>query len=287
MRADITDIRHVMAIALRARRNLGYKLTDAFCIFDAAEKLEIETMFVEIPSMEGMYSRNKPPHILISSMRPRGRQSFTCAHEIGHHYLGSGAYIDETVLDEWPNPSTPEEFLADCFAGFFLMPKVTVEYALKIRGWKAQSLQALQVYSIACWMGVSYAALVNQMSRTLGILSAYQAEKLAGIKLKQIKHSLLADSKDEDIIIVDQNWINRPVDIRVGDFIFLPYGTRHEGKAIVTVAEEKIGLLVRGEVPGISRAWLENNKWSSYIRVSRKGYSGLGKFRHLEEVKDE
>ena len=95
--------RQAMAAALRTRLALGYGLDHAVCVYDLAEKLGLEVRFLDLPSMEGMYTSASDPTIIISSLRPPGRRAFTCAHELGHHNRGDGVQIDEFV-EQWYKP---------------------------------------------------------------------------------------------------------------------------------------------------------------------------------------
>ena len=92
--------RQAMAAALRTRLSVGYGLDHAVCVYDLAEKLGVEVRFLDLPSMEGMYSSASGPTIIVSSLRPPGRRAFTCAHELGHHNRSDGVEIDELV-EQW------------------------------------------------------------------------------------------------------------------------------------------------------------------------------------------
>ena len=85
------------AAALRMRKNAGYRLDEAICVYDLAETLGIEVRFADIPSMEGMLYCNPDPAIIVSSLRPSGRRAFTCAHELGHFQAGDGTTVDDLV----------------------------------------------------------------------------------------------------------------------------------------------------------------------------------------------
>jgi Zn-dependent peptidase ImmA (M78 family) len=88
-----------MVRALQMRARAGYPLRDPVCVYALAERLGIEVRFLDIPSMEGIYRGPKHPTIILSSLRPPGRQAYNCAHELGHHDLGHGAQFDE-LIDE-------------------------------------------------------------------------------------------------------------------------------------------------------------------------------------------
>ena len=109
--------RQAMAAALRTRLSVGYGLDHGVCVYDLAAKLGVEVRFLDLPSMEGMYSSASGPTVIVSSLRPPGRWAFTCAHELGHHNRSDGVEIDELV-EQWEKPRIdPKEFAADCFGG--------------------------------------------------------------------------------------------------------------------------------------------------------------------------
>jgi hypothetical protein len=74
--------------ALRVRQKGQIDADDPCSVFDLADKLGVEVRFAALPSAEGVYSPGKPV-IVVSSLRPPGRQSFTCAHELAFA-AGSG-----------------------------------------------------------------------------------------------------------------------------------------------------------------------------------------------------
>jgi hypothetical protein len=45
--------------ALRVRSSEGLGIWDAICVYDLAERKEIEVRFVDVPSMEGMYHNSR------------------------------------------------------------------------------------------------------------------------------------------------------------------------------------------------------------------------------------
>ena len=134
------------AAALRMRKKADYRLDEAICVYDLAERLGIEVRFADIPSMEGMLYCNPDPVIMVSSQRPSGRRTFTCAHELVHFHSGDGTTIDELVGKSDKAGTDPKEFMADCFAGALLMPKTAVERAFALRNWSAQNPTAGQLY---------------------------------------------------------------------------------------------------------------------------------------------
>jgi Zn-dependent peptidase ImmA (M78 family) len=115
--------------ALKLRSEMGIKPQAPAPVFDVIDRLGIKLSFIPIPSLEGVYQGQPNPVILVSSDRPPGRQAYTGAHELGHHVYGHGVAVGAAsgeVGQEPPESAGPEEYLADRFAGFFLMPKTAV-----------------------------------------------------------------------------------------------------------------------------------------------------------------
>ena len=270
--------------ALRVRQSAGLGMWTPICVYDVAEKLGIEVRFVDISSMEGMYCKNAAPLILVSSLRPPGRQAFTCGHELGHHVYKHGTRIDEIIgRPAAKSRFDPEEFLADCFAGFLLMPKSAVSRAFAIRGWDICSCTPLQLYTVAGLFGVGYTTLINHLASTLNLLPRSRANELAKVPPRQIRSVYLGREIKEDLTLVDAHWTGRPIDIQVGDLIQLPADVISEGHCIHLCEQGEEVFVFRGAVPGVGRFHQPSTGWSAYVRVSRRDYVGRSIFRHLED----
>jgi Zn-dependent peptidase ImmA (M78 family) len=143
--------RRAARAAIKLRMQLSALSAASLCSVDAAENLGIELRLVDIPSMEGMYVKNSGPEtksiILVSALRPAGRQASTAAHELGHHVFGHGTRIDQYIRDlDESSPSCPdseEEFHANAFAAF-LMPKSAVDQGFRVRGYAPFSADTRQ-----------------------------------------------------------------------------------------------------------------------------------------------
>lgn len=273
--------------ALKLRKNCGHELWEPICIYDLAEECGVEVRFEGISSMEGMYSKDPGPIIIISSERPSGRQSFTCAHELGHHVFKHGGRIDELIGNNMKNNYCPEEFLATCFAGFLLMPKVAIQNAFSNRDWSLTNPTHTQLYILAGNLGVGYSALITHMQQSLRILDSSLAHELLKVQPKHIKEEILGYTTNSNLVVADEMWKSRAIDIQVGDLVLTRSETKNEGKCISPVHNFERGDIFEGVTPGIGRLFNERLKWATFVRVSRKQYVGLGKYRHLKEVKDD
>jgi hypothetical protein len=276
-----------MSMALRIRQKEGIAPDHPCCPYDLAEKLGVEVRFAELPSAEGVYSPGKPA-IIVSSLRPPGRRAFTCAHELGHHAYGHGEQFDELVEERGKRRAyDPKEFEADCFASALLMPKTALLKGMATRGWSPGNISTEQVYMLSSWLGVGYVTLIGNMNWGMSLLGQQQATALEKVKAPQIRKSILGRECKDYLIVVDQSWTGRPIDAQVGDVILLPAATTIESAVVEPIKNDAGQCLVRASNPGVGRAVIPDTAWAQYLRVSRKQFSGLARFRHLEEAEDE
>jgi hypothetical protein len=255
-------------------------------VFDTATELGLDVRFTPIASLGGMFERHSNV-ILVPTDRPRGRQAFTCAHELAHWYLGHGTKLDEFVLIDDMSDREPEELLANLFAAFLLMPARAVEAAFSRRKWNASAPSPFEVYVVAVQLGVGYETLVSQLRWSLGLLSEQQADQLARTSPAAIRASILGETcPDRFLVVADRAWRDVPIDLQVGDFAIVPDVCRIEGRSIRSLGPHDLGRLVMGCTPGISRIESADGDWASFVRVSRRHFSGRSIYRHLEEPDD-
>lgn len=272
--------------ALRIRQKAQIAPHQPCNVFDLADGLGVEVRFAPLPSAEGVYSPGKPV-IIVSSLRPVGRQAFTCAHELGHHAYGHGEQFDELIEERGKKRRfDSEEFEADSFASALLMPRTAILKGLRERGWNSKTLLPEQAYVLASWLGVGYGTLISNMQWGMGFLTPHQAAALEKVRLPQIRKSILGQECRDHLVVVDEAWSGRAIDVQIGDLILLPKG-EIEGAVVQPVHAFSTGCLVRAIRPGVGRTVSSNRNWAQFIRVSRKQYTGLARFRHLEEVDDE
>ena len=286
--------RRALRAAIRLRIQLDVPPAAALCVFDAAESLDIELRFVDVPSMEGMYVKNSGsnlrPIILVSALRPAGRQSTTAAHELGHHIFGHGTRIDQYISDSDDGGASPsgneEEALANAFAGFFLMPKAAVEHGFKARRYMPDSATAHQIYAIAGWLGVGYGTLIHHMWGSLGLLTEQKAKALLLVQPKRIRQELLAASSLTDCFSVDEAWTGRPLDLQLGDVAFVNDDATIEGSCLGHDGTAPDGRhILRAVATGMGR--IIGSNWATFTRVRPREFVGRSIFRHLESTGDE
>lgn len=306
-----TLAKEALAAALKTRRRLNLALHEAVCAYDAAERLGVEVRFVPIPSMEGMYVRRTlegtSPHILISAARPSGRQAMTAGHELGHHVFGHGTRIDQYLsgpaqVDQLqPKQSAsrsrtafePEEFLAQTFGSYFLMPKSAVDRGFAVRHLAPAQATATEVFCVAGWLGVGYSALVHHMCWSLKLITWRHAEELLAIKLPRLREELLGRTIASDVYMVDSCWTGRPLDLKIGDIAIVPSGAVVESTTGVYAADPKHApavasttrrgvRVVEATTTGLGR--IAAGDWAVFVRVSEREYAGRNLYRHLSAV---
>lgn len=271
--------------ALRARRDLGLDLADAHSVFDSVERLGIEVRFDRLGKVEGLYRPSPDPMILINSDRPLGRQAFTCAHELGHHYYGDGASID--TLTAAPFSGGVREFRTDVFAGILLMPKAMIQGYFRRRGWTFSSVTPERLFTASSHVGVGYTTMAYHLSLALELISRDQLGALLKVQPKAVKESLLSFGFSNELVIVDNHWNNRPVDLQVGDIAVIPDGASWSGTSIRKLTNCRAGVCLEAITPGIGRLSDARSDLAAFIRVCRRNYVGRNMYRHIEELDDE
>jgi len=119
MRQTVQLARQAVRSAMEVRRLAGLSTSEPLCIFDVAENRGVEVKFFRGDSFDGLYARVSQT-VLVPSLRPPGRQAFTCAHELGHWYFEHGTRIEELKFFDLNYNSKPEERLANLFAAYLL-----------------------------------------------------------------------------------------------------------------------------------------------------------------------
>lgn len=281
-------MRDAARAALKLRHSNGISLQVPFSVVDfASDRLGIEVRFLDAPSLEGLYMRRDVPVIVISADRPYGRQAMTCAHEIGHHVFGHAHCLDAISESQDTRGIRCEELVATTFGGFLLMPRPLV-----LRGFEARELNCTvcapeDVLVVSGWIGVGYSTLVEHMRSSLSLISDARAACLLRMAPNQLRRALAArfpqvdpcKVANSDLYVVDDAWLDRSLDLRVGDVVVLKKRQEFEGTCCVPS-----GGILTATSPGIGRLVERTDSSALFVRVRRRVFEGLAEFRHLEEV---
>lgn len=288
--------REALAAARRVRIRAKLAADGPLCIFDLIDSEYrdiIDLRFKAAPSLEGLYVRGEPEQdrsaiIVISSLRPSGRQRSTAGHELGHHEFGHGSSIDEVREAGQSQRFEPKEYVATQFSSFLLMPKLGVLKAFADRKLKIETASAIDVYAVASQFGVGFSTLVNHLTFSLKVLSRTRAEALKKVTPQALREDVLGHAARGELLVVDAHWSGRAIDLSVNDHVVVPVGTNIErlgGDAAFPVLELAQRLTI-GDVyraRRVGRARVVSDRMASYVRVSRMEYAGRSMFRHLED----
>lgn len=272
--------------AARTRARLGIGPTSSVCPFDIAARLGVTVRLDAVSSLEGMYSPEPKKTVVLGTERPWGRIRHTCGHEIGHAVFGHGTRFDE-LCDGPRRMWSPEEYLADRFSTALLMPKLAVADALRRRGWDAATLTEVQVFVLAQDFGVGYISFVSHAERTLKILPAAAAETLRreGRRLGPVRNTVAGFDVVNDVFVCDESWGARPLDIETGDVVMVPPDALFSGEC-ARLSYDAGSHLVAVQA-GEGHLKLRRRTSAITVRVSRRGFTGLARFRYLAEADGE
>ncbi|HEV3143075.1 MAG TPA: ImmA/IrrE family metallo-endopeptidase [Gemmataceae bacterium] len=281
-RADLAQ--EALDKSLEVREEAGVQFGTPVNVFDLCELLDpkVRVRFADY-SMEGCYIRSERPLIEVSTLRPLGRRVFNAAHELGHHVLGHpGSHLDEQLEEGRADSSSdPDEYAANTFAGFLLMPKIGIRRAFVSRGWSLASPRPEQAFVVACHFGVGYLTLVNHLAYGLRAIGKTLGDALRKVRLPTIRQALLGSNGAERLWVADQLYQMPTLDTEVGTTLLLPRGSQPEFDNLTLVNEIRSGRVFTASRPGITRVEAGGG-WAVTVRVAKYQYSGWATNRHLE-----
>ena len=272
--------------ATRLRARLGIGPTSSLCPLDIAVTLGLVVRLEALPSLEGMYASRERDTILLGTLRPWGRIRHTCGHELGHYMFQHGTSVDELCVKR-KNVWRPQEYLADRFSTALTMPKLAVAEALRRRGWHTTTLTSEQAFVLAQDFGVGYRSFVSHAERSLRMISSEMANKLRhqGHSLRSIRVALAGFDAEHDVFLGDRHWGARPMDIETGDIVVVPKDAFFVGSCARLLRDPQAHLAAIA--PGEGQLTLRTRCEPIRVRVGRRGYTGLARYRHLEDSEDE
>jgi Zn-dependent peptidase ImmA (M78 family) len=264
--------------ALRLRNNAGYSPERPCDVYQLIHDSRLDLQFFAIPTLEGMYLEDSTNRrICVSAFRPRGRQRFTAAHELGHSILQHGTKVDTIKeLQDVANDSDPDERLADTFATSLLMSNSAVHAGFLLRNFDPQRPSPEQVYRVATWLGVGYTTLTNHLLYSMKMISAPHRKQLLRIEPKVIKSELVQQSTIKEVFHLDRPWSGERVHAQVGDFFLGAAAV--SGRALWQVRDA----VFIAKMPGQTIMSLISGG-TVKVSVSRENYTGFYSYRYLPE----
>ncbi len=276
--------RQALARTATVRDRFDIPIHAAVNVFDlcvAHYQPKIVVRFQDI-SMEGVYLREPRPEIWIG-LRPLFRRMYNCAHELGHHEFGHGSSFDELQTESAAAPPfVANEYLANTFAVYLLMPRLAVTHAFSVRGWKSEAATPAQCFTVACSLGVGYETLVKHLAYGLKLVGGHVCRTLLDTGLPAIRRGMLGAQAKPRLTVIDRHYTLKTVDTEVGAALLLPPGTEMEHARVATPEDTAQGRLFHIQRPGIVRAYTKDGKWAVMVRAMLDKYVGLAWCRHLE-----
>jgi len=170
----------------QARVAQGYTRIDPVKI---AESEDVDVLVRPLDRLLGAFLREERNGILLNSQRPSGMFHMTCAHELGHFYLGHLSTADEQL--DYRSDASDAELEADQFAYSLMAPLWLVVHVMKAQRWGWPSIQdPAIVYQLSLRMGLSYTAMLWSLVR-LNRLTSPQARTLAKVTPAELKRALV------------------------------------------------------------------------------------------------
>lgn len=189
-----------------------------------ASEANVVVLYRELQKLLGAFIREESAvGVIVNFDRPRGMVHMTCAHELGHYFLGHASSADESVEEQDVN--SPIEKAANLFAYHLLTPRWLVADLMRRKRLPATRLQdANLVYQMSLRLGISYSAMVWQLARLklIGQTTADTLAKVAPASLK--KHALggkAPASGKSDVWVIDSSDKDHVLEHGNGDqFVF-------------------------------------------------------------------
>lgn len=188
--------------AERRIREDGYTRVDPLWI---AATQGVMVMRRPLEKLLGAFVRESTPGIMVNSERSRGLIHLTCAHELGHYFLGHESTADEHI--QYDKDAALQEREADWFAYCLLTSRATLAQALRRKGWSINSLRDPQnLYQLSLRIGVSYAAMAWSLAR-LKLWDRSDVDRMTRVEPAEIKRSILGRCDFEvrnDVWLLDE-----------------------------------------------------------------------------------
>ncbi len=195
----------------------GYTRVDPF---EIAAFAELDVMLRPLEKLLGAFVRDEQSGILVNVDRPPGLVHMSCAHELGHYFLGHETTAD-SLLDYGPK-ADPKEREADWFSYRLLMPRQLIVDLIRRKGWQLADLRnPAKLYQLSLRLGTSFTAtLWTLVSLNMLPISLEEAQNLARTPLQRLKHDVASWMHGEtlsDVWVLDENDRDRILEPRPQD----------------------------------------------------------------------
>ncbi len=181
----------------------GYTRIDPFQI---AANSGVLVMLRPMEKLLGAFLGDENPGILVNVERSAGLVHMTCAHELGHFFMGHGSTADEKIYYGSKGALIEQE--ADQFGYNLLVPRKLIVKIMQRKQWKKEALFRPGVlYQLALRMGVSYEATAWSLNRH-NVMTSEQVQTMLRTTPAMIKKALLGDrlaDTRKEVWLLDSN----------------------------------------------------------------------------------
>ena len=166
----------------------GYTRVDPFWI---AAGEGVMVMLRPLDKLLGAFIRRENSGILVNAERSAGLIHMTCAHELGHYFMGHETTADEKI--DYGAEANGLEQEADWFAYQLLTPRILLANILRRKGWSVQSLKdPILLYQLSLRLGISYTATLWSLHRQ-NLLDRSTVQDMLNVQPADIKRILIGD----------------------------------------------------------------------------------------------
>jgi len=264
---------------MKARVAEGYTRIDPVRI---AEAEGIDVIVRPLDKLLGAFLREDRAGILLNESRPAGMFHMTCAHELGHYFLGHGSTADDEL--DYRSGASEFELEADQFAYSLMAPLAMVARVLKTQGWNWVSVRdPTKLYQLSLRLGLSYVAMVWSLVR-LGKLDIPTAQTLAAVAPMKIKRALLPAGADvaanQDVWQIGPNDKKSILEPRISDHVLMELPSHVESGHIWSVTE------ARSEGYSLKPLLVDSRTQSAAVTASDIPVGGIVPITYMLEYPD-
>lgn len=204
----------------RERLKQGYTRIDPIAIAEAAG---LFVMTRPLDRLVGAFLREHPRSgVLLNSQRPVGMMHMTCAHELGHYFLGHDTTADEKLHYDGHSEQVEQE--ADQFAYSLMTPAWLVAHVINRHRWATLLGDSKVVYQLSLRLGLSYEATARALCQQTKI-TVPQQNYLLSIKPINIKRAIVPPAvtvtAGQDVWMLTESDQGTVIEPRDEDFVFV------------------------------------------------------------------